>query len=347
MSLRPLNRSHTRPVLLLLTVIGLAACSGPDRVRILRLGHGLDVGHPVHRAMVHMADTLAVISGGRMRLDIYPGGQLGEERELIELLQIGTLAMTKVSASPLESFVPEMAVFSIPYVFRDLGHVWQTLDSPLGRELLQAGERFRLRGLGYYDAGPRSFYTRATPIRTPGDLAGLKIRVQKSITSRRMIQALGGSATPIDWGELYSALQQGVVDGAENNPPSFQTSRHYEVCRYYSLDEHTWVPDVLLISTRVWEALDSRERAWVESAAETSVTVQRQLWQRACSEALEVVEEAGVEIVRPDTGAFRTAVRSLHDSYYGTPIGDLIARIERIGSGDRGSGEAAGERNLR
>jgi TRAP-type C4-dicarboxylate transport system substrate-binding protein len=145
-----------------------------------------------------------------------------------------------------------------------------------------------------------------------------------------MVQALGGSATPIDWGELYSALQQGVVDGAENNPPSFYLSRHYEVCRYYTLDEHTWVPDILLISTRVWERLTPQEQVWLDAAAAASVTEQRRLWKEASVEALEAVEQAGVEIIRPDIESFREAVRPLYQIYRGTPIWDLIRSIDRV-----------------
>ncbi len=239
--------------------------------------------------------------------------------------------MTKVSASPLESFVPEIRVFSIPYLFRDYDHLWQVLEGEIGQRLLLAGSNYYLRGLCYYDAGPRSFYTRDRPIHTPADLEGLKIRVQKSITSTRMVQALGGSATPIDWGELYSALQQGVVDGAENNPPSFQVSRHYEVCRFFSLDEHTWVPDILLISTRVWEDLTPRERSWLSEAVSSSVTVQRRLWREASNRSLEEVEAAGVEIIRPDTGPFREAVRPMLESYAGTQIHSLLIEIEETG----------------
>ena len=277
----------------------LAGCAEDDGARVLKLAHGLDVSHPVHLAMVHMANRAAEISEGRLRIEIHPGGQLGEERELIEMLQIGSIAMTKVSASPLESFVPEMSVFSIPYLFRDQGHLWRVLDGEIGEGLLAAGVGYHLRGLGYYDAGPRSFYTTDTPVRRPADLAGLKIRVQKSITSTRMIQALGGSATPIDWGELYSALQQGVVDGAENNAPSFYLSRHYEVSRYYTLDDHTWVPDVLLVSTLVWDDLTPEERGWLREAAASSVQEQRRLWQEATEEALDAVRAAGVEIIEP------------------------------------------------
>ncbi len=325
-----MRKRAVRFTLLSLTLVAVAGCRTQDGTRVLKLAHGLDVSHPVHAAMVHMADRLAETSGGRMRVEIHPSGQLGEERELIEMLQIGSLAMTKVSASPLESFVPEMAVFSIPYVFRNNAHLWQVLDGEIGHGLLVAGEPYYLRGLCYYDAGPRSFYTTGTAVRTPDDLSGLKIRVQKSITSTRMVRALGGSATPIDWGELYSALQQGVVDGAENNLPSFFLSRHYEVSRYYTVDEHTWVPDVLLISTHVWERLSSEERHWLEEAVASSVIEQRRLWREASQHALAQVRAAGVEIIEPDKVAFRRAVQPLFDSYRGTPVYDLLSAIDRV-----------------
>ena len=160
--------------------------------------------------------------------------------------------MNKVSASPLESFVPAMQVFSLPYVFRDRGYYYRALDSAVGKELLASTEVARIRGMGYYDSGSRSFYMVDKPVETPDDIKGQKIRVMKSQTAVKMISALGGSATPISWGELYTALQQGVVDGAENNPPSFYLSGHYEVCKYYALSEHTSVPDMLLISSRSW-----------------------------------------------------------------------------------------------
>jgi len=306
------------------------ACGAGSDVTVIKLAHGLDVTHPVHLAMTHLADRVADLSDGRMRVDIHPSGQLGEERELIEMLQIGSLAMTKVSASPLESFVPEMTIFSIPYVFRDHEHLWQVLDGEIGRSLLVAGTPYYLHGLCYYDAGPRSFYTVGTAVRTPDDLNGLKIRVQKSITSTRMVQTLGGSATPIDWGELYSALQQGVVDGAENNLPSFFLSRHYEVSRFYTVDEHTWVPDILLISTRVWEGLSTPERGWLQEAVASSVVEQRRLWHEASEHAMAQVVAAGVEIIEPDKAAFRAAAQPMFESYRGTPVYDLLTAIEQV-----------------
>ena len=310
--------------------LALTACGARDDVVVLKLGHSLDTGHAVHKGMVHMAERLDEISNGHMRIDIYPSGQLGGERETVELVQIGSLAMTKVSTSPLESFVPAMQIFSIPYVFRDRDHFFKVLDSEIGRELLESTGVARLRGLGYYDAGSRSFYTTEKPVHAPADLKGLKIRVQKSQTSVRMVAALGGSATPISWGELYTALQQGVVDGAENNPPSFYLSRQYEVSKYYSLDEHTSVPDILLISSRTWDDLTPEQQAWLQEAVDDSVAYQRKLWQEATDEALAAVQAAGVEVIYPDKAPFQDAVVAMKESYAGTEVADLLKRIEAV-----------------
>ena len=308
----------------------VTGCQSDHSVRILKLAHVLDINHPVHRGMVYMAEKVAEKSGGKMRVDIYPGGQLGAERDLIELLQIGSLAMTKVSTAPLEAFVPEMKIFGIPYIFRDDEHRWKVLNSEIGKKLLLSGEKFFLHGMCYYDAGSRSFYTKDRPINTPEDLKGLKIRVMKSITSVEMVQSLGGSATPIPWGELYTALQQGVVDGAENNPPSFYSSRHYEVCKYYSLDEHTAVPDILLMSTVVWGILKPEEQQWLQEAIDESVEYQKVLWRESSDEALQEVQKAGVVVSYPDKAPFQESVRNMYESYRGTIIYDLIKEIQSV-----------------
>ncbi len=205
-----------------LAIVWAAACAELTEVKTLKLAHGLDVTHPVHRGMEHMAAQLAEKSGGKMRIEIYPSQQLGTERQCLELLQIGSLAMTKVSAAVMENFAPNIQVLSLPYIFRDRAHHYAVLDGEVGQQLLQQSEQYWLRGLTYFDAGQRSFYSKE-PIRTPADLAGKKIRVQESVTAMNLVRALGGAPTPISWGELYTALQQSVVDGAENNPPSFYT----------------------------------------------------------------------------------------------------------------------------
>lgn len=298
--------------ILVITFIG---CEIQTDVKTLRLGHGLDVSHSVHKAMVKMGEDLLERSGGRLKLEIYPSQQLGTERECLELLQIGSLDMTKVSVGVLENFAPKMKVLGLPFLFRDRQHSFNVLDGPIGEMLLNEGEKYWLKGLGYYDAGSRSFYTMNKPIEKPEDLVGEKIRVMESATAVNMVKALGGSPTPISWGELYTSLQQGVVDGAENNPPSFYLSRHYEVCKYYSLDEHTVLPDVLLIGTYVYDKLNEQEQKWLNESVKESVKYQRILWSEAEEEALREVQKAGVEVIRPDKSLFAERVSGIFDSY--------------------------------
>ena len=296
----------------------------------LKLAHSLNADHPVHKAMVFMDGRLRELSSGLMGLSIYPNGQLGNERQLVELLQIGAVAMTKVSTISMEGFSPSMKLFSVPYLFADNDHFWRVLNSDLGTELLDTLRDQRLQGLGYYDAGSRSFYMSDAPVRTPDDLKGLKVRVLPSRTSIEMVEALGGSATPISWGELYTALQQGVVDGAENNPPSYYLSRHYETARYYTLDEHTSVPDLVIMSRPVHDALSEQEREWVRQAMADSVVHQRQLWREASQEALDAVQAAGVEVIRPDKQPFRDAVAPMKAAFAKTELGPLIRRVEAM-----------------
>tara|TARA_R110000765_G_scaffold6939_6_gene22659 strand:- start:2951 stop:3928 length:978 start_codon:yes stop_codon:yes gene_type:complete len=312
--------------ILALTFFG---CKIENKSKTLRLGHGLDVSHSVHKAMVKMGEDLFERSGGKLKLEIYPSQQLGTERECLELLQIGSLDMTKVSVGVLENFAPKMKVLGLPFLFRDRQHSFDVLDGPIGKMLLNDGEKYWLKGLGYYDAGSRSFYTMNKPIEKPSDLEGEKIRVMESVTAVNMVKALGGSPTPISWGELYTSLQQGVVDGAENNPPSFYLSRHYEVCKYYTLDEHTVLPDVLLIGTYVWDKLNEQEQNWLNESVEESVKYQRILWAEAEEEALREVQKAGVKIFRPDKSLFAEKVQSIYEGYKGdSEIYPLIKQIQ-------------------
>ena len=301
--------------LLFLVIIFVVSCAKTDDTKTIRLGHGLDVSHSVHKAMVKMGEDLARLSDGKLKLEIYPSQQLGTERQCLELLQIGSLDMTKVSVGVLENFAPKMKVLGLPFLFRDREHSFTVLDGPIGQQLLNEGEQYWLKGLGYYDAGSRSFYTKDKPVNTPEDLTGQKIRVMESVTAMEMVRGLGGSPTPISWGELYTALQQGVVDGAENNPPSFYLSRHYEVAKYYTLDEHTVLPDVLLAGTYLWDKLTPEEQGWLKQAVETSVVYQRKLWLEAENEALEAVQKAGVQIIRPDKTLFSEKIKDSFDKY--------------------------------
>lgn len=317
------------PRVVLPILLGFAtACADAGEVVEIKLAHGHDTSHPVHAAMVFMGERLAEKSGGTMRIDIYTSQQLGTERETLELLQIGSLGMTKVSSSVLEAFAPEYRVLGLPYLFRDQEHRFAVLEGEIGDQLLEGLDRYRLRGLTYYDAGSRSFYTVQTPVHTPADLAGLKLRTQESAIAMQMVRTLGGAATPISYGEVFTALQQGVVDGAENNPPSFHTSRHYEVAKFYSLDEHTSVPDLLLISLSLWNSLDAQQRQWLQEAADESAVLQKDLWRQATEEALEVVRAAGVEIIHPDKEAFLAEAAPLLDNFAQDPeVGPLVQQI--------------------
>jgi len=287
------------------------------------------MNHPVHKAMVFMSESLEKKSKGSLKLEIYPNQQLGSERQCLELLQIGSLGMTKVSAAVMENFSPDMKVFGLPFLFRNKAHTFNVLDGDVGKELLDGAKKYWLKGLGYYDAGSRSFYTKEKPVQTPKDLEGLKIRVMESVTAMNMVHSLGGSPTPISSGELYTALQQGVVDGAENNPPTFYLSRHYEVCKYFSLDEHTSIPDVLIISTHLWDKLSKEEQAWLQDAVDASVGYQRELWAASEQEALEAVIKEGVEVIRPDKSIFKKNVATMYDDYKdNSRVYSLIQRIQ-------------------
>ena len=306
-------------------------CSEKSETRTIKLAHGLDVNHSVHKAMVKMGEDLVKLSDGKLNLEIYPSQQLGTERECIELLQIGSLGMTKVSVGVMENFAPKMKVLGLPFLFRDKEHSFKVLDGAIGQQLLDEGVKYWIKGLAYYDAGSRSFYYKDKAIDTPGDLKGLKIRVMESVTAIDMVKSLGGSPTPISWGELYTSLQQGVVDGAENNPPSFYTSHHYEVCKHYALDEHTTVPDVLIISQHIWKKLSEQEKKWIQQAAKESVAVERKLWFESVKKSLEEVQKAGVTIYYPDKSLFTDKVSEMYESYKEQDnIYKYIQRIQAI-----------------
>ena len=315
-------------LLFLLFFLSISSCAKLDNTKIIRLGHGLSTTHSVHQAMEYMDSILRIESNGKMKIQIYPSEQLGTERQCLELLQIGSLDMTKVSTGSLENFSPNIKVFGLPFLFRDREHSYSVLDGPIGKDLLLGTEKYWLKGLAYYDAGARSFYSKEKKINSPKDLEGLKIRVMESKTAFDMVKALGGSPTPISFGELYTSLQQGVVDGAENNPPSFYLSRHYEVCKFYTLDEHTVLPDVLLMSTHMWDSFSDQEKKWLDQAVKESVTEQRKLWIESEKKSLDAVKKAGVEIIIPDKTLFSEKSKEILESYRDDKI--LYEFIERI-----------------
>lgn len=317
-------------LLLVFCVILISGCAKESDTRVIKLGHGLDTSHPVHKAMIYMGERLKEKSDGKMQIDIYPNQQLGSERECLELLQIGSLGMTKVSTGVMENFAPGLRVFGLPFLFRDRDHRFNVLEGEIGEDFLNSSLDKRLKGLTFYDAGSRSFYTKE-PIKTPKDLEGLKIRVMESQTAINMVKNLGGSPTPIAWGELYTALQQGIVDGAENNLPSFHLSRHYEVCKYFLVDEHTALPDELVIGTPVWNKLSDQEKKWLKEAAMESSEYQKKLWREAELEALKQIKEAGVTVLEAEKEEFRSMVEPMYDEFSKDPeMKNIIEKIQAV-----------------
>ncbi len=329
------NSKHIKSLGILALLLVMFTVSGCKDIKeeivggktVIKLGHGLDTSHPVHEAMLFMAERAREKSAGSLQIDIYPNQQLGTEREAIELLQIGSLGMTKVSTGVLENFVPSLKVFGLPFLFKSREHRFEVLEGPVGEKLLNDGLPQRVKGLTFYDAGSRSFYS-TKPMESPADLEGQKLRVMESNTAMTMVDMLGGSPTPIAWGELYTALQQGIVDGAENNLPSFYLSRHYEVCKYYMMDEHTALPDELLISTLVWDKLSEEEQGWLKEAAMESSEYEKKIWHEAEMEALEAIQEAGVEVTYPEQEEFRAMVEPMYKEFKKDP--EMKAVIEEI-----------------
>lgn len=276
-----------------------------------------------------MGERLKEISKGKMSLDIYSSAQLGSENQCIELLQIGSLDITKVNSAALEGFADPFKVFGIPYLFHSREHFYKVADGPVGARLLQSTEPYWFKGIAYFDSGARSFYTINKPIHTPDDLVGLKIRVQKSPIAVEMMKNFGGSATPVDWGELYTALQSNVVDGAENNTPALTSAYHHEVIRYFSVNEHTMCPDVIIISLATWNKLSAQEREWLQQAAHEASLYQRNLWKDQEEQSLEEMRKRGVEINYPDKKPFIEAAAPMIERYKRDEVfHDWIEQIE-------------------
>ncbi len=302
-------------ILIVILFIGISSCKKEGETKMLYLAHSLPQSHPVHKGILKFQKVLEEKSEGILKIKIFPDGQLGSEREVLELLQIGSVAATKVSAATLSNFVPEYHILGIPYLFRNKEHQFNVLEGPIGKSILEKGSKFWLRGLCYYDAGSRSFYTSKKAIRTPEDLKGLKIRVMNNQMAINMVNSMGGSATPLSYSELYTAIQQGVVDGAENNPPSFVSSNHYEISKYYTLDQHSSVPDVLLIGTKYWDRLSEQEKIWVQEAADESSQAQKVFWNESVEESMKVAKEYGVEVIIPDKSLFAEKSKSVIEEF--------------------------------
>lgn len=306
--------------------LGAVALAGCERTAemlgeggVLRAADTHPDGYPTVEAVRAMASRLRELSDDRLNIRLYTGGQLGEEKDTLELTVFGGLDFNRVNLAPLNSIAPETLVPALPFLFRDEDHMRAAMDGVPGRAILEALRPHGLVGLCFYDSGARSFYTSGRAINEPADLRGLKIRVQNSDLYVAMIEELGGDATPMAYGEVYQGLVQGVVDGAENNWPSYESSRHFEAADTYSLTRHVMAPEVLLVSAHSWARISEADRALVRQAALESVPIMRALWDRRTYESRTRLAEAGVTVVEPDFRAFAEKVRPVWDRFLTTP----------------------------
>ncbi|MBZ9797188.1 TRAP transporter substrate-binding protein [Mesorhizobium sp. ES1-4] len=286
-------------------------------------------GYPTVEAVKYMGDLIKQRTGGRYSIEVYHSAQLGEEKDTIEQTQAGVIDLDRVSMGPFNGIVPETAVPSLPYIFRSVEHMRHVMDGPIGDQILKAFEAHDLVGLAFYDSGARSFYNTKKDITSMADMKGMKFRVIQSDVFVDMVNALGANATPMAYGEVYSALQTGVIDGAENNWPSFESAKHYEVAKHYTLDEHQIVPEVLVMSKASWDKLSPEDQAIVRQAAKDSVGKMRELWDAQEKKSRGIVEAAGVKVSQIDKQPLIDAMKPVYDKYLSTPeLKDLAARIQ-------------------
>ena len=286
-------------------------------------------GYPTVAAVEHMGALLTERSGGRLCIELYPSAQLGEEKDTIEQTKFGVIDLNRVSMGPFNNLIEETKVVSLPFIFRGTDHMHRVMDGPIGDEILAAFAPHGFVGLAYYDGGSRSFYNRQKPIESVDDLQGMKIRVMQSDVFVDMMTALGANATPMPFGEVYSAIQTGVIDGAENNWPSYESTGHYEVAGFYTLNEHLIVPEVLVMSQVSWDRLSPEDQALVRQAARDSIPVNRQLWAEREKVSEAKVRAAGVEVVEiVDKTPFIEAMAPVYARHAGAPA--LRSLVERI-----------------
>ena len=320
-------------VALLAAFLSLASAPVPAGESIhLRASDVHDASYPTVRGLQAMSDRLDLASGGRIHLKIYPGAQLGDERDMLEMTIFGGIDISRTSIAPLNSIVPETGVFSLPFLFRSTDHMRRVLDSTIGDEILAGLEPHGLIGLAYYDAGARNMYNRLRPVRSPADMQGMKVRVMNSMVFVDMISTLGGNATPMGFAQVYESLALGTIDGAENNWPSFESSRHFEVATHYSVTEHVMVPEVVVMSRYRWRKLSPGDQALLRKAAKDSVPVMRRLWDARVEVSRNAMVEAGVDIVYDiDKQPFMDAMQPLYDQYLQDPaLRDLVERIRAV-----------------
>ena len=315
----------------------LSACGGRDepKTRPLFAADTHPDEYPTVQALHAIDRLLNERTNGEMRVRIYAGGQMGAEKDTLEITVFGGLDLNRVNLAPLNSIVPETIVLALPFLFRSIAHARAAFDGAVGRKILDAMSAQGLHGLCYYDSGARSFYNTKRPIRTPDDMKGLKLRVQNSDIYVAMVSALGANPTPIPYGEVYQALVQGVVDGAENNWPSYESARHFEAAQHYSLTRHVMAPEVLVASERRWDRMTTEEQDYLQAAAYDSVPIMRDIWDARVDAARARLIESGVQVVEEVDGpAFAELMLPVWDQFLTDPniraLADEIVALEVI-----------------
>ena len=284
---------------------------------VLTLAHGLSETHTVHIAMTQFADEVAEKTDGRIQVKIFPNGQLGSENENLEQLQAGVIAMTKVSAPGLATYNDAFNTFGLPYIFNDTDDFYHVMDSQEMQDFFLSPGDDGFVTLTYYTSGARSFYTKGRAIRTPAALQGLQIRVQDMTRQTDMMSYLGGIPVAMSYGDVYTSLQTGIIDGTENNETALTTGKHGEVCKVYSVDQHAMIPDVLIMSEKVWETISPEDQEIILEAAHDSTDAHKVMWDTAVEEAVKEAQETmGVEFVYDgDKEAFREATQPMIEAY--------------------------------
>ncbi|WP_155922154.1 TRAP transporter substrate-binding protein [Bacillus sp. EB01] len=298
---------------------------GPEYT--FRLADNQPVDYPTVIGDQKFADLVNERTDGRIKIEVFPSGQLGDEKSVLEQVQLGAIEFTRVNASPLSEFNKDFTVFSVPYLFDTEEHLWKFLNGETGTKLLDGLESAKMKGLAYYDSGSRNFYA-TKPLESVEDLKGLKIRVQQSTMNIAMMEALKASATPMPYGEVFSALQTGIIDGAENNLPSFDSANHYQEAKHLIMDHHQRVPEVLLISKAAWDKLSKEDQEIIKKAALDSVETQREAWAQYEEKSLSKVKDAGVTITEvEDVTPWKDAVKDVQAGF-GKDFPDLFKAVE-------------------
>jgi tripartite ATP-independent transporter DctP family solute receptor len=291
------------------------------------------LGYPTVEAVVQMGKKLEAATGGRLSIQMYPSMQLGGEKEMIEQAQVGALAIARISVGPMGPIVPEINVFNLPFMFRNDAHMEQVIDGPIGDELLKKLSEHPtagLIGLCWMNAGTRNVYNAKKPVKSIEDLKGLKIRMMGNPVFVDTMNSLGGNGVAMGYDQLMSALQTGVVDGAENNYPSYDTGQHYRLAKYYSLTGHLMIPEILIFSKKVWASLGKDDQALILKAAKEAQQEQRKLWYEMEEKSIKHMRESGAEIIDiPDKKPFVDAVKPVWDKY-GAQHSALIQRIQDV-----------------